>query len=377
MLVCHNHIAGGKRPLVSQFIPNCVPPLTKPADQPPNLGIDCLTPPLSNAPHRTQSFLRPPMILSRLKPLRLLSNHFRCHAASAAAVSRRDTALWTPAPLIEVSAAAESLFHIAIDVSDSPELAASYTTAGQYLQVRLQDPCIRPTFLAIASPPPAAATRGVFEFLVKSIPGSTAELLCRLQKGDVVGLSAVMGKGFDVDRISPPENYQTVLIFATGAGIRCLLAFLYCLALMSIFVTFIMCSPIRSLIEVGFGADKRADVRLYYGARNLDRMAYQERFKDWESSGVNIVPVLSQPDESWKGERGFVQAAFARAKKILSSQSTGAVLCGHRQMAEEVTSILVSDAAAVAVLFVVRAKRMAFRSSRIWPFDNSPTWNRH
>ncbi|CAA0817197.1 FAD/NAD(P)-binding oxidoreductase [Striga hermonthica] len=220
------------------------------------------------------------MILSRLKPLRLLSNRFRCHAASAAAVSRHDTALWTPAPLIEVSAAAESLFHIAIDVSDSPELAASYTTAGQYLQ-----------------------------------------LLCRLQKGDVVGLSAVMGKGFDVDRISPPENYQTVLIFATGAGI----------------------SPIRSLIEVGFGADKRADVRLYYGARNLGRMAYQERFKDWESSGVNIVPVLSQPDESWKGERGFVQAAFARAKKILNPQSTGAVLCGHRQMAEDVSSILLSD----------------------------------
>lgn len=37
----------------------------------------------------------------------------------------------------------------------------------------------------------------------------------------------------------------------------------------------IMYSPIRSLIEAGFGADKRADVRLYYGARNLSRMAYQ------------------------------------------------------------------------------------------------------
>lgn len=33
----------------------------------------------------------------------------------------------------------------------------------------------------------------------------------------------------------------------------------------------------------------------------------QERFKDWQSCGVNIVPVLSQPDDSWKGERGYVQ----------------------------------------------------------------------
>ena len=29
-----------------------------------------------------------------------------------------------------------------------------------------------------------------------------------------------MGNGFDVDRISPPEEYQTVLMFATGSGIR-------------------------------------------------------------------------------------------------------------------------------------------------------------
>ncbi|KAI3467028.1 hypothetical protein Pfo_023691 [Paulownia fortunei] len=272
------------------------------------------------------------MTLSKLKPLRHLSHHLRCRglAASAAAV-RQDTTLWTPTPLLEISPAAESLFHITIDVSESPELAASYTKAGQYLQLRLQDPNIRPTFLAISSPPSIAASKGVFEFLVKSIAGSTAELLCGLQKGDVVELSAAMGKGFDIDQISPPENYQTVLIFATGSGI----------------------SPIRSLIEAGFGADKRADVRLYYGARNLNRMAYQDRFKEWDSSGVDTVPVLSQPDDSWTGERGFVQAAFARSKRILSPQSTGAVLCGHKQMAEgndldicslqEVTSVLVSD----------------------------------
>ncbi|KAJ8570212.1 hypothetical protein K7X08_006789 [Anisodus acutangulus] len=75
-------------------------------------------------------------------------------------------------------------------------------------------------------------------------------------------------------------------------------------------------SPIRSLIEAGFGAYKRSDVRLYYGARNLKRMAYQDRFENWASSGVKVVPVLSQPDDGWTGEHGYVQAAFARAKII-------------------------------------------------------------
>jgi len=156
---------------------------------------------------------------------------------------------------------------------------------------------------------------------VKSVAGSTAEVLCGLRRGDVVEVTQVMGRGFDVERISPPEEYSTVLIFATGSGI----------------------SPIRSLIESGFSANNRPDVRLYYGARNLQRMAYQDRFKEWESSGVKIVPVLSQPDDNWTGERGYVQAAFARAKKIFSPQASGAVLCGQKQMSEDVTSLLVAE----------------------------------
>ncbi|GAV81156.1 NAD_binding_1 domain-containing protein [Cephalotus follicularis] len=247
-------------------------------------------------------------------------NHRFSTVAAAAAALRQDTTVWTRAPLSTVDQAAESLFHVSVDVSYSPNLVASHTRAGQYLQLRLTD-AEKPSFLAIASPPALAASNGAFEFLVKSVSGSTAELLCGLKKGDVVELSQVMGRGFDLEKIEPPQDHPTVLIFATGSGI----------------------SPIRSLIESGFSADKRSDVRLYYGARNLKRMAYQDRFKDWESSGVKIVPVLSQPDDSWKGESGYVQAAFARAKQIYSPKATGAVLCGQKQMTEEVASILVAD----------------------------------
>ncbi|XP_042465963.1 uncharacterized protein LOC122048464 [Zingiber officinale] len=66
-------------------------------------------------------------------------------------------------------------------------------------------------------------------------------------------------------------------------------------------------TPICSHIESDFGATERQGVRLYYGARNLQRMTYQESFKDWESIGVKIIPILSQPDERWSGERGYVQ----------------------------------------------------------------------
>lgn len=283
------------------------------------MSFTIFQPPL--APLHSHAHLSPSMsILRRLNPSHL-KLHRRRFATVAAAV-RQDTTLWTPAPLSQVEPAAESLFHVRVDLSDAPDLASSYTRSGQYLQLRVPD-VSKPSFLAIASPP-SLATKGVFEFLVKSVEGSIAELLCGLKKGDVVELSPAMGKGFEIDQIDPPENYPTVLIFATGSGI----------------------SPIRSLIESGFNADKRSDVKLFYGARNLDRMAYQERFKDWEATGVKIVPVLSQPHDGWTGQSGYVQAAFSRAKQIYNPLSTAAVLCGQKQMAEEVTSILLADGVA-------------------------------
>ncbi|KAA3453234.1 fruit protein [Gossypium australe] len=316
-----------KRHLIS-FCPTLAPP---PTLLPATVTIfyslsqvttETMTVIIPSLPHAHLSAPPLPMSILRRLPFHSLAPcHYRPRRrfATLAAV-RQDTTVWTPTPISSIETAAESLFHISIDVSSSPDLAASHTLPGQYLQLRLPD-VEKPSFLAIASPPSLAASSGAFEFLVKSVAGSTAELLCGLKKGDVVELSQAMGNGFNIDKIDPPEDYPTVLIFATGSGI----------------------SPIRSLIESGFGADKRSDVRLYYGARNLRRMAYQDRFKEWESSGVKVVPVLSQPDDSWTGESGYVQAAFSRAKQIHSPKGTGAVLCGQRQMTEEVTSILVAD----------------------------------
>uniref|UniRef100_A0A0C9QUW4 TSA: Wollemia nobilis Ref_Wollemi_Transcript_7847_1318 transcribed RNA sequence n=2 Tax=Wollemia nobilis TaxID=56998 RepID=A0A0C9QUW4_9CONI len=239
-------------------------------------------------------------------------------ARTVALAAWKQEVLWAEAPLLEISRAAESLYHVALDISDNPELMAGHTTPGQFVQVRVGDS--RPTFLAIASSPEVSGG-GLLEFLIKDVEGSTAELICDLRKGDTVELSQVMGNGFDIDQLSPPDKFPTVFLFATGSGI----------------------SPIRSLLESGFDAHKRFDVRLYYGVRNLQRMAYQERFKKWESSGVKIFPVLSKPDDGWSGERGYVQEAFAKAQQIQNPLATGAVLCGHKQMTEDVTSLLVAE----------------------------------
>ncbi|XP_062219114.1 fruit protein pKIWI502-like isoform X2 [Phragmites australis] len=278
-----------------------------------------------SAPPRPTSLLPIPSFASTSHlPMRALPIlRRRVRPLTTAYAVRQDAAVWTPAPVSAVGAANAdgSVFHVAVDLSDAAELADSYVAPGQYLQVRVPsggDGELKPAFMAVASPPSAGAR---FEFLIKSVPGTTAERLCGLRDGDVVELGAVMGKGFLVERLAPPDSAQTVLIFAAGTGI----------------------STIRSLVESGFAANERADVRLYYGARSLQAMAYQDRFKNWESTGLKIIPVLSQPDDSWKGERGYVQHAFLRAKNIVNPSSTGAVLCGQKQMHEEITVALVAD----------------------------------
>ncbi|KAG9449035.1 hypothetical protein H6P81_009000 [Aristolochia fimbriata] len=281
---------------------------------PVHLSFAPRPPPIPTRPHASTMTVLPRLNLHAFNLQRSLRRRFFSPVAAAV---RQDTTVWSPAPLSLVEDAAESLFHITVDLSDSPDVAESFTRPGQYLQLRVPD-APKPVFLAIASAP---SPRAEMEFLVKSVPGTTSEALCGLRKGEVVELSMVMGKGYDIDQISPSEKFPTVLLFATGSGI----------------------SPIRSLIEWGFGADKRSDVRLYYGAGNLERMAYQDKFKAWESSGIKIVPVLSKSDSKWSGERGYVQDAFTRNKRISAPKSTGAVLCGHQQMTEAVTSLLTSD----------------------------------
>ncbi|XP_057543277.1 fruit protein pKIWI502-like [Amaranthus tricolor] len=112
----------------------------------------------------------------------------------------QDTTVWTPTPISLIESAAKSLFHVSIDVSDAPEIVSSHTRTGQYLQLKVPD-SPKPPFLAIASPPSLAAARGELQFLVKTVAGSTAELLCGLKNGDVVELTPTMGNGFNVDLV--------------------------------------------------------------------------------------------------------------------------------------------------------------------------------
>jgi NAD(P)H-flavin reductase len=205
-----------------------------------------------------------------------------------------------------------------VTVTIPAETAADFKVAGQYVQVR-PDEDTKPLFLAISSPPEAENAR--FEFLIKKTDDNTW-ISDRDASVGSVQVSQVLGGGFPMEAELEALKYdfpcQNVLLFAAGSGI----------------------APIRAAIESGdLKTSGARTARLYYGVRTEKDLCFVDRFPLWEKAGVEVVPVLSQPSDSWKGRTGYVQNALEE-DGVPIPRNTGALMCGMKGMAEAVTDIL-------------------------------------
>jgi NAD(P)H-flavin reductase len=71
---------------------------------------------------------------------------------------------------------------------------------------------------------------------------------------------------------------------------------------------------------------------------------FVEKYAEWEAAGIEVVPVLSQPErneEPWQGRTGYVQTALSE-DGVPVPRNTGALVCGMKGMADSVKDILVS-----------------------------------
>ncbi|KAF8752421.1 hypothetical protein HU200_011974 [Digitaria exilis] len=111
---------------------------------------------------------------------------------------KQDAAVWTPAPVSAVGAATAdgSIFHVAVDLSDAADLADSYTSPGQYLQIRVPSGGgeeLKAGVHAVASPP---GRRGAVRVPPSSpLPGTTAERLCGVPRRGRGGARRGHGEG--------------------------------------------------------------------------------------------------------------------------------------------------------------------------------------
>ncbi|KAG7352129.1 oxidoreductase FAD/NADP-binding domain containing protein [Nitzschia inconspicua] len=229
--------------------------------------------------------------------------------------------VWSTATISTNDAANQSGDSVAISVSVPPETAQEYTIPGQYVQIRLNEDT-KPLFLAIASPP--SPENAAFEFLIKKTEGN--EWMTSATPGTALQISQVLGGGFpiaeNIDGFKYDFPTQNILLFAAGSGI----------------------APLRAAIESGqlgvaqSGSGGRT-ARLYYGVRTEEDLCFVDKFSQWEASGVQVVPVLSQPGDGWAGRTGYVQNCLEE-DGVPIPRNSGALLCGMKGMAESVTDIL-------------------------------------
>ncbi len=183
--------------------------------------------------------------------------------------------------------------------------------AGQFISVRLENEgqeVIKP--YSMASPP---CEEGYIELLIKRVEGGfVSNYMHNLQEGQRLEIRGPAGL-FVLDM-----PFRNDLIFlATGSGL----------------------STIRSMLSVVRSTETPYNVWLFYGVRTEDELVERSRWEEWEAEGGNFryVPVLSRADETWEGERGYVQDALL--KHIPRPGDMDIYICGLWKMVEEVVEV--------------------------------------
>ncbi len=187
--------------------------------------------------------------------------------------------------------------------------------AGQWVSLRLPMPNGEELARAysIASPP---RDDGHFDIAVTRVDnGPGSERLHTIAPGQSLRMSHAQGF-FTLEPVVRP-----VVMVGTGTGV----------------------SPLRSML---LAAAHDADVRdekfiLLFGCRAENDLLYRQEFEslasEWPS--FTFVPTLSRGDESWTGNRGYVQAHLPGVIDDLGGQAD-VYVCGLNRMIREVRTVL-------------------------------------
>lgn len=238
--------------------------------------------------------------------------------------------VWEPAIVKSTGSSSASGNFVTVVVQAPFELIESYKVPGQYVQLKqdISDEKGKPIFLAIASPPVTDEDGNEnIEFLIKKADSN--DWITSAEEGLAIAISQVLGSGFPIEEECEGLKYdfplQNYLLFANGSGI----------------------APIRAAIESGQlkiakpGQGGRT-ARLYFGCTTPADMPYISKFKEWEMNGVQVVPVISKPEEcgtEWTGRSGYVQNCLEE-DGIAIPRNTAALLCGVKGMTESIKDLL-------------------------------------
>jgi sulfhydrogenase subunit gamma (sulfur reductase) len=173
---------------------------------------------------------------------------------------------------------------------------------GQVALLRVNEE--EPAYFAFASSPEDRE----LEFLVKKTVGAS-RILFDMKEGDHVELLDVAGHGFDL-----AQKVGSDLVFvAMGTGV----------------------APLRSALRYVLNRTQDfGELVVLYGARTPDHFCFRDETAQWQSAGVELRQVVSQPDgHDWSGPTGYVQSLLDHVLPDLKSPV--ALVCGSREMIDQ------------------------------------------
>lgn len=175
--------------------------------------------------------------------------------------------------------------------------------AGQYCDVVMRDGARRS--YSMANAPDGS---GVVEWHVRALPKGrfSNHVYTALKPRDMLRIEGPFGAFMLSDSPKP------VILLASGTGY----------------------APIAAIMKAHGSALRERGAALYWGGRRLEDLYAVSEAQAWHEASDNLhfVPVLSEPDDDWKGRAGFVHDAVAQDFPDMNGVEVYA--CGNPLMVE-------------------------------------------
>jgi ferredoxin-NADP reductase/rubredoxin len=182
--------------------------------------------------------------------------------------------------------------------------------AGQYLSISLKPEAELSRYLTISSSP---TEEGYLEVTKRITQSGFSQMLNRIKPGYQVSITYPMGN-FTFD-----DELPKIAMLSGGIGI----------------------TPLRSMCR--YAVDKKLDtnIRLLYGNRDLEEIAFKSEFDAMQQTNphLHVVHCLSRAGADWSGRRGHIDAALIR-EEVPDYLERQFYVCGPPAMVDAMTNVL-------------------------------------
>lgn len=159
--------------------------------------------------------------------------------------------------------------------------------------------------------------------------GTVTEQLCRLSKGDELGITGPLGHGFPMTKLKGRD----VVLIAGGLGIV----------------------PLRSLIEFHLAKPKFfSSLTVLIGAKNKESLLYQDEYKQWAKK-LDLHQTIDKKEKGWQGTVGPLPKLYPLAK---IKRGSVIISCGSNPMFKSVVNYFAGKRVADGDLYFLLERKM-------------------